>query len=102
MPRYQVFIYEQGTAREDKRGFSGKNRQNRQTGQAGEDHTSIAQEAANTSTSRRDAALGTSDGSKRLRLAHGGVTQSSPAVGRCETFDEEGGKLGSCSRMAKV
>lgn len=57
---------------------------------------------ANTNTSQDDAALGTSDGRKHLHRAHGGVTLSSLAVGRCETFDEEGGKLGSCSRMGKV
>lgn len=47
---------------------------------------------ANTNTSQDDAALGTSDGSKHLHRAHGGVTLSSLAVGRCETFDEEGGQ----------
>lgn len=55
-------------------------------------HNSIAQEEANTNTSQDDAALGTSDGSKHLHRAHGGVTLSSLAVGRCETFDEEGGQ----------
>lgn len=65
-------------------------------------HSSIAQAGANTNTSQDDAAVGTSDGSKHLHRAHGGVTLSSLAVGRCETFDEEGGKLGSCSRIGKV
>lgn len=73
-------------------------------GQTGRDHTTAEhKEAANTNTSQDDAALGTSDGSKHLHRAHDGVTLSSLAVGRCETFDEErGGKLGSCSRIGKV